>query len=84
MVELDQNKPRIVLLELSKAAQKKQKTKDEIENAFFTEVRTTSLLQRFAKVEEVADTIVYITSPRSSATNGAAIKVDGGSSGGLF
>jgi hypothetical protein len=27
---------------------------------------------------------VYITSPRSSATNGAAIKVDGGSSGGLF
>lgn len=69
---------------LEDAAQKKQKTKDEIENAFFTEVRTTSLLQRFAKVEEVADTIVYITSPRSSATNGAAIKVDGGSSGGLF
>ena len=69
---------------LKDAAQKKQKTKDEIENAFFTEVRTTSLLQRFAKVEEVADTIVYITSPRSSATNGAAIKVDGGSSGGLF
>jgi NAD(P)-dependent dehydrogenase (short-subunit alcohol dehydrogenase family) len=69
---------------LEDAAQKKQKTKDEIENAFFTKVRTTSLLQRFAKVEEVADTIVYITSPRSSATNGAAIKVDGGSSGGLF
>jgi NAD(P)-dependent dehydrogenase (short-subunit alcohol dehydrogenase family) len=69
---------------LEDAAQKKRKTKDEIENAFFTEVRTTSLLQRFAKVEEVADTIVYITSPRSSATNGAAIKVDGGSSGGLF
>ena len=69
---------------LEDAAQKKRKTKDEIENAFFTEVRTTSLLQRFAKVEEVADTIVYMTSPRSSATNGAAIKVDGGSSGGLF
>ena len=69
---------------LEDAAQKEQKTKNEIENAFFTEVRTSSLLQRFAKVEEVADTIVYITSPRSSATNGAAIKVDGGSSGGLF
>ena len=66
------------------AAQKGQKTKDEIENAFFIEVRTSSLLQRFAKVEEVADTIAYIASPRSSATNGAAIKVDGGSSGGLF
>ena len=69
---------------LEDAAQKEQKTKDEIENAFFTEVRTSSLLQRFAKVEEVADTIAYIASPRSSATNGAAIKVDGGSSGGLF
>ena len=69
---------------LEDAAQKEQKTKNEIENAFFTEVRTSSLLQRFAKVEEVADTIVYIASPRSSATNGAAIKVDGGSSGGLF
>jgi NAD(P)-dependent dehydrogenase (short-subunit alcohol dehydrogenase family) len=69
---------------LEDAAQKEQKTKDEIENVFFTEVRTSSLLQRFAKVEEVADTIAYIASSRSSATNGAAIKVDGGSSGGLF
>jgi len=69
---------------LEDVAQKEQKTKDQIENAFFTEVRTTSLLQRFAKVEEVAHTIAYLTSPRSSATNGAAIKVDGGSSGGLF
>ena len=69
---------------LEDAAQKEQKTKDEIENVFFTEVRTSSLLQRFAKVEEVADTIAYIASSRSSATNGAAIKVDGGTSGGLF
>ena len=69
---------------LEDAAQKEQKTKDQIESAFFTEVRTTSLLQRFAKVEEVAHTITYLASPRSSATNGAAIKVDGGSSGGLF
>jgi|TARA_B110000914_G_C15497836_1_gene464254 NAD(P)-dependent dehydrogenase (short-subunit alcohol dehydrogenase family) len=69
---------------LEAAAQKEQKTKGQIENAFFTEVRTTSLLQRFAKVDEVAHTITYIASPRSSATNGTSIKVDGGSSGGLF
>ena len=69
---------------LEAAAQKEQKTKGQIENAFFTEVRTTSLLQRFAKVDEVANTITYIASPRSSATNGTSIKVDGGSSGGLF
>ncbi|MFQ3341719.1 MAG: NAD(P)-dependent dehydrogenase (short-subunit alcohol dehydrogenase family) [Flavobacteriaceae bacterium] len=69
---------------LEDAALKERKTKNQIENTFFTEVRTTSLLQRFAKVEEVAHTITYLASPRSSATNGSSIKVDGGSSGGLF
>ena len=69
---------------LKEAAAKNKKTKKEIENDFFSEVRTTSLLQRFANVEEVANMIVYLSSPLSSATNGTAIKVDGGSSGGLF
>lgn len=65
------------------AAQKEGKTKAQVEEKFFTEVRTSSLLQRFAKVEEVANTITYLVSPLSSATNGAAIKVDGGSMGGI-
>jgi NAD(P)-dependent dehydrogenase (short-subunit alcohol dehydrogenase family) len=69
---------------LEKAATENKKTKKEIENTFFSEVRITSLLQRFAKVEEVANMIVYLSSPLASATNGAVIKVDGGSSGGLF
>jgi len=69
---------------LENAAQKEGKTKAQIEEAFFTEVRTSSLLQRFAKVEEVANTIAYLASPLSSATNGAAIKVDGGSMGGII
>ncbi|MEZ4954038.1 MAG: SDR family oxidoreductase [Saprospiraceae bacterium] len=51
---------------------------------FFTEIRTSSLLRRFAKVEEVANTIAYLASPLSSATNGAAIKVEGGSMGGII
>ncbi|HQU93237.1 MAG TPA: hypothetical protein PLK77_13110 [Pyrinomonadaceae bacterium] len=41
-------------------------------------MRPTSLLQRFAAVEEVADTVAYDSSPHSSATNGAAIRVEGG------
>ncbi|MGX1927840.1 SDR family NAD(P)-dependent oxidoreductase [Flagellimonas sp. 2504JD4-2] len=68
---------------LENEAQKLGKTKKEVESDFFKEVRTSSLLQRFASVEEVADTITYLCSPLASATNGAAIKVDGGSTGGL-
>ena len=35
-------------------------------------------------VKEIADTITYFSSPLSSATNGAVIKVDGGSMGGIL
>lgn len=51
---------------------------DEVERDFFKNVRPNSLLQRFASVEEVADTVAYFASPLASATNGAAIRVDGG------
>jgi len=50
----------------------------EIEANFFKNERPGSLLLRFATVEEVANLILYYSSPLSSATNGAAIRVDGG------
>ncbi|HEY3863920.1 MAG TPA: SDR family oxidoreductase [Verrucomicrobiae bacterium] len=50
----------------------------EFEKEFFTSVRPTSLLKRFASTEEVANLVVYVCSPLSSATNGAALRVDGG------
>jgi NAD(P)-dependent dehydrogenase (short-subunit alcohol dehydrogenase family) len=50
----------------------------EFEIEFFKSVRPTSLLKRFATVDEVANTIVYVCSPLASATNGAALRVDGG------
>jgi NAD(P)-dependent dehydrogenase (short-subunit alcohol dehydrogenase family) len=53
-------------------------SKDEVEQNFFKDMRPTSLLQRFASVEEVADTVAYYVSPLASATNGAAIRVEGG------
>ncbi|MEW4453302.1 SDR family oxidoreductase [Bremerella sp. JC817] len=53
-------------------------SKDEFEKEFFASARPTSLIQRFAEVEEVANTVAYYCSPLSSATNGAAIRVDGG------
>jgi NAD(P)-dependent dehydrogenase (short-subunit alcohol dehydrogenase family) len=48
------------------------------EAEFFRTVRPSSLLKRFATPEEVASMVVYVCSPRASATNGAALRVDGG------
>lgn len=49
-----------------------------VERKFFQNARPTSLLQRFARPEEVAALVAFICSPLSSATNGAALRVDGG------
>jgi NAD(P)-dependent dehydrogenase (short-subunit alcohol dehydrogenase family) len=49
-----------------------------VEAEFFRTVRPSSLLKRFATPEEVAAMVVYVCSPRASATNGAALRVDGG------
>lgn len=51
---------------------------EEVEKDFFKNMRPTSLIQRFASVEEVANTVVYFSSPLASATNGASIRVEGG------
>src|SRR5438128_4465769 len=48
------------------------------EAEFFRTVRPSSLLKRFETPEEVAALVVYVCSPRASATNGAALRVDGG------
>lgn len=69
---------------LKNLAEKENKSIDQVEIDFFTQIRTSSLLQRFASVEEVANTIVYFSSPLAAATNGAAIKLDGGSTGGII
>jgi NAD(P)-dependent dehydrogenase (short-subunit alcohol dehydrogenase family) len=50
----------------------------EFEKEFFEKVRPSSLLKRYATVEEVATMVAYVCSPLSSATNGAALRVDGG------
>jgi len=50
----------------------------EAEQAFFTHARPTSLLKRFIEPQEVAAMVAYVCSARSSATNGAALRVEGG------
>jgi NAD(P)-dependent dehydrogenase (short-subunit alcohol dehydrogenase family) len=49
-----------------------------MEREFFETARPSSLLKRFATVDEVAAMAVYLCSPVASATNGAAVRVDGG------
>lgn len=51
---------------------------EQIEKEFFAKTRPSSLIQRFATTEEVAALVAFVASPRSSATNGAALRVDGG------
>ena len=51
---------------------------EDTANGFVKEHRPTSLLERFATVDEVANMVVYIASPQAAATNGAALRVEGG------
>ncbi len=51
---------------------------DEVARDFVKRERPTSIIQRPATVEEVANLAVYVASPLASATTGAALRVDGG------
>ena len=59
------------------AAQEKTDVETMARN-FVKQHRPSSLLQRFATIEEVANMVIYVASPQASATNGAALRVDGG------
>lgn len=54
------------------------KTLEEAGADFVKAHRPSSIIQRPASVEEVANMAVYIASPLASATTGAALRVDGG------
>jgi len=53
-------------------------TQEQAEKGFLDAMRPTSIIQRFATTDEVANMIVYVCSEQSSATSGAALRVDGG------
>ena len=63
---------------VAEMAAKSGQTPEAVEKDFFKTARPTSLLQRFETPEEVAAMVTYVASPLSSATNGAALRVDGG------
>jgi NAD(P)-dependent dehydrogenase (short-subunit alcohol dehydrogenase family) len=63
---------------LTARAKAQDTTVDDLAKRTFTERRPSSLLQRYAQPEEIANLICYVCSKASSATNGAALRADGG------
>lgn len=53
-------------------------TIEEAEIKFMKENRPTSIIQRLIRPEEIADLVVFLSSPLSSAINGSALRIDGG------
>jgi len=51
---------------------------DAVARDFVLRQRASSVIQRPARVEEVANLVVYVASSQASATSGAALRVDGG------
>jgi NAD(P)-dependent dehydrogenase (short-subunit alcohol dehydrogenase family) len=63
---------------VEQAAKSQGVDRAQVEKQFFERMRPSSLIQRFATSAEVAALVTFVSSPLSSATNGAALRVDGG------
>lgn len=50
----------------------------DVQKEFFERARPTSLIKRFEEPDEIAALVVYVASPLSSGTTGAALRVEGG------
>jgi NAD(P)-dependent dehydrogenase (short-subunit alcohol dehydrogenase family) len=61
-----------------KLAAQAGQTLQQAERDFFARARPTSIIRRFVEPAEVAAMVAYVCSPRAAATNGAALKVEGG------
>ncbi|HEY2039343.1 MAG TPA: SDR family oxidoreductase, partial [Edaphobacter sp.] len=63
---------------LEKMSTVKNPTPEQAEKEFFEKHRQSSLLQRLIESEEIASLVAFIASPLSAATNGAALRAEGG------
>lgn len=63
---------------LKSMSTKNSPTPAEAEKEFFEKHRQSSLLQRLIENTEIASLVTYLASPLSAATNGAALRAEGG------
>ncbi|ATA23770.1 oxidoreductase [Brenneria goodwinii] len=63
---------------MAEEAARTGKSLETLGREFVMTNRPSSVIQRAASVEEVANMVVYVCSPLASATSGAALRVDGG------
>ena len=63
---------------LQKMSSAEKPSAAESEKEFFEKHRSASLLQRLIEAEEIANLVAFLASPLSSATNGAALRAEGG------
>lgn len=63
---------------MAEEAARTGKSLETLGREFVMANRPSSVIQRAASVEEVANMVVYVCSPLASATSGAALRVDGG------
>ena len=63
---------------VSQMAAQQNISNEEMEKQFFETARPSSLLQRFIEPSEIAEFVTFVSSPLSAATNGAALRAEGG------
>jgi NAD(P)-dependent dehydrogenase (short-subunit alcohol dehydrogenase family) len=63
---------------LAEEREKTGKPIEEIAAEFVKQHRSSSIIQRAASVDEIANLVTYLASPLASATTGASVRVDGG------
>jgi NAD(P)-dependent dehydrogenase (short-subunit alcohol dehydrogenase family) len=59
-------------------AKQRGESLDEAAANFVKQNRPTSIIQRFASVDEIANMVVFVSSKEASVTNGAALRAEGG------
>lgn len=63
---------------LKAEVQRSGKSLEAVAAEFVMEHRPSSVIQRAASTDEVANMVVYVCSPQASATTGTSLRVDGG------
>lgn len=70
---------------MNQVAETEDSTSEEMSLAYFQDGEgSSSLLERWATPEEIANVVTFLCSPRASAINGASTRVDGGMIRSLF